>query len=201
MAAMRSVLTVAGLALALVACGKKDEAGKASAGAAPAATAAAPAKAPATSPAAMPHRKPGLWEQKVTTSGFSQTTRLCLDAATEAKMSVWGAQTSKDRCQKTSIDRKLDGSWTFASVCDMGSGGKTSTEGAITGDFASSYHLTANSKTEGAQAAQMNGPHAMTMDATWQGPCPAGFKPGDMELPGGMKINIAEAGGPRMAKK
>jgi hypothetical protein len=38
----------------------------------------------------------------------------------------------------------------------------------------------------------------MTLDATWKGPCPADFKPGDMELPGGMKINMLTmgAGGP-----
>jgi hypothetical protein len=41
----------------------------------------------------------------------------------------------------------------------------------------------------------MNGSHKMVLDAVWQGPCPAGFKPGDMELPGGMKINVLEMAG------
>src|SRR5438552_2208628 len=49
----------------------------------------------------------------------------------------------------------------------------------------------------GAAATQMNGEHEMTMEGTWKGACPAGFKPGDMELPGGMKINMLDmaAGG------
>ena len=45
-----------------------------------------------------------------------------------------------------------------------------------------------------AGAPQMNGEHAMTLEATWKGPCPADFKPGDMELPGGMKINMLTMG-------
>jgi hypothetical protein len=36
----------------------------------------------------------------------------------------------------------------------------------------------------------MNGTHDMTLEASWQGPCPAGMQPGDMLLPGGMKNNM-----------
>jgi hypothetical protein len=30
------------------------------------------------------------------------------------------------------------------------------------------------------------------MEATWQGPCPADMKPGDMAMPNGMKINMMD---------
>jgi hypothetical protein len=93
-------------------------------------------------------------------------------------------------CSKTAMSRGLDGSWSFSSVCNVGAGGKTTTSGVITGDFNSKYEMTAESTTEGASAPQMNGPHKMAMEAVWVGPCPAGFKPGDMELPGGMKMNM-----------
>jgi hypothetical protein len=33
----------------------------------------------------------------------------------------------------------------------------------------------------------------MTQTATWMGPCSAGMQPGDMIMPGGMKINALKA--------
>jgi hypothetical protein len=30
----------------------------------------------------------------------------------------------------------------------------------------------------------------MTQDAKWMGACPAGMKPGDMQMPGGFTINV-----------
>jgi hypothetical protein len=38
--------------------------------------------------------------------------------------------------------------------------------------------------------AQANGTHDMEMTGTWEGPCPADMKPGDMLLPGGVKVNL-----------
>jgi len=143
-------------------------------------------------PVAPPHRKPGLWEQKVSMAGMNQVTRLCLDAAAEQKLSAFGQQATKDMCAKTRMARRLDGAWEIASECDMGAGGKTVTTGVATGDFASAYKMEATTVTSGASAPQMNGEHKMVMEATWKGPCPAGFKPGDMELPGGMKFNMIE---------
>jgi hypothetical protein len=77
----------------------------------------------------------------------------------------------------------------------MGSGGTIVSTGEAKGDFGSHYTVDIKSSTTGAAAPQMNGEHAMTLEATWKGPCPAGFKPGDMELPGGMKINMLTMGG------
>jgi hypothetical protein len=36
------------------------------------------------------------------------------------------------------------------------------------------------------------GPINMTITAKWLGPCEAGQKPGDLILPGGMKINLRD---------
>ena len=52
--------------------------------------------------------------------------------------------------------------------------------------------LAAENTVSGASARHMNGVHAMTIEATWKGPCPADLKPGDMVLPGGMKINMMQ---------
>lgn len=179
----RAVLVMSAAALALSACNKPEKA-------------AEPAKPfqPSSTP---PKRKPGLWEQRVSNGEFVQVTRICLDEATDAKLSWWGTQASKGVCEKNLASARTDGGWQFSSVCDMGTGGKTTTSGVATGDFNSHYQIVAESSTEGAGAPQMNGPHKMTIDAQWQGACPADMKGGDMALPGGLKINLLDVAGKR----
>jgi hypothetical protein len=41
---------------------------------------------------------------------------------------------------------------------------------------------------------EANGVHKMTLEATWQGPCPPDMKPGEVELPGGLKVSLADMG-------
>ncbi|MDP3175560.1 MAG: hypothetical protein Q8M88_14100 [Phenylobacterium sp.] len=192
----RLACLAAGAAMvALSGCGDKsagDKAAPAKTGTPSDASATASGPSVAMTP---PHRKPGLWEQKVSMSGMDQTTRLCLDEAVEQKLSWWGQQATKDMCAKTRIAPRLDGAWEIASECDMGSGGKTVTNGVAVGDFATGYRMEATTVTTGAGAPQMNGEHKMVVQATWKGACPAGFKPGDMELPGGMKFNMIDMAG------
>lgn len=185
---MRRFLVLGVGLLALTACQKKTE------------TAAATGEAPAVSantsaaPMTAPRRKPGLWSQTVSTSGMTQTMKLCLDEATEAKMTVWGQQAGKDLCAKNQVT-PAPGGWSFASECDMGSAGKIVTTGSATGDFNAKYVVKATSVTTGASMAQANGTHAMEMTGTWEGACPAHMKPGDMTLPNGMTMNIANLPG------
>jgi hypothetical protein len=186
-------ITALVLTLALAAgCQKKPAGEKAAEAGKAGADASATVPGPAAGLATPPRRKPGLWKQSVTMGQAAQITRLCLDAATEAKISMWGAQATKEMCKTNQMSRQLDGSWKFVSECDMGGGGRITTTGVATGDFGSSYQMTADSVTTGASSPQMNGAHKMVIQATWEGPCPAGFKPGDMELPGGMKINMLD---------
>jgi hypothetical protein len=188
---MRRAIVLSLSVLAVAACQKKPEekAGgekMGEAGKAPAATASAPMTPPA--------RKPGLWSQTVTTAGVTQTMKICFDAAVDKRMAVYGQAVGQDRCQKNVVT-PVAGGWRFESVCDMGSGGKTSTTGEAKGDFASRYEVKAVTETRGAEAPQMNGRHEMALTAAWEGPCPAGMKPGDMQLPGGMTINMMQAAG------
>lgn len=181
-------LWIVAAVLALSACEKKP-AEKADA-------AAAPAFQPSQTP---PKRKPGLWEQRVSTGDFVQVSRICLDETTDAKMSFWGAQATRDMCEKNIFSARVAGGYQFSSICDMGSGGKTTTSGTATGDFNSKYLIQAESSTVGAAAPQMNGLRKLTIEAAWQGACPEGFKPGDMALPGGMKINMLDMAPPPKA--
>ena len=194
---MKRVLVSAAAILALTACSKKP------ASAPDAATAAAPAAAAAPQTASMtpPERKAGLWEQKMSTAGMTQVSRICFSDEVNKKMSLWGQQGGEEMCSQQSVTPTAGG-WKFSSTCNMGSGGTIVSSGEAKGDFGTHYTVDMKSSTTGAAAPQMNGEHAMTLEATWKGPCPADFKPGDMELPGGMKINMLTmgAGGPGAAK-
>ena len=154
-------------------------------------------------PAAMSmKRKPGLWSQTIATGGMTQTMKVCLDEATDQQMQVTGQAVGKDMCSENTVTPTAGG-WSFKSVCSMGQGGGTVTStGSATGDFNSHYVIKASSVTAGSSMPQANGTHDVSIDATWEGPCPAGMKPGDMQLPGGVTINAAKmmGGGPPMGK-
>jgi hypothetical protein len=183
---MKRVLVSATVLLALAACSKKPDAAKAP----DAASAGSPAVASApAAPMTPPERKAGLWEQKMSTAGMTQVSRICFSDEVNKKMSLWGQQGGTDVCQQTAVS-PTPGGWKFSSTCNMGSGGTIVSNGEAKGDFGSHYTVNIKSSTTGAGAPQMNGEHAMTLEATWKGPCPPDFKPGDMELPGGMKINM-----------
>jgi len=195
---MKRILVSVTAILALAACSKQPDAAKTPDAAATSASASAPA-APSAGAMTPPERKAGLWEQKISAAGMTQVTRICFSDAVNKKMSLWGQQGGKDVCAEQTMTPTAGG-WTFASRCNMGSGGTILSTGEAKGDFGSHYTVNVKSSTTGAAAPQMNREHAMTLEATWKGPCPAGFKPGDMELPGGMKVNMLtmEAGGPAM---
>jgi len=174
--------------LALGACGKKTETASATSAAAPAA---------ATAPMAPPSRKPGLWTQTISTSGMTQTIKMCLDAAADQKMKWWGSSQmgkSGGDCSEQRVTPHPGGGWDFHSVCKMGESGTVTSDGSATGDFGSHYKVEVNAVTTGSAMAQANGTHKMTMEGTWTGPCPADMKPGDMEMPGGIRINTLTPG-------
>jgi hypothetical protein len=182
------VLVVLGLsALALAACSKKAEE-KAPQAAASASASGGNASASA-GPVSMPRRKPGLWSHTMTANGSTQAMQVCIDADTDAKMSVWGQAVGKDMCSKNRI-AAAPGGYAFESECDMGSMGHVVSKGAVTGDFNSAYTVKTTSTTTGSSMPQANTTSEMVLTAKWEGACPAGMKGGDITLPGGMKINM-----------
>lgn len=174
---LTTVVAVTLGAVALSGCKKKDES-------ASPASSSTPLEAPKLT------RKPGLWRMAISNGqSVVQTIEMCIDADTDQRLSIMGAQMGDDACSQHSYARQPDGSWTFSSVCDMGTGGRTSSTGTASGDFSSHYVVHADSVTEGAALSQMNGKHSSTIDASWNGPCPAGQVGGDMTVQG-MKINV-----------
>lgn len=197
--APRAALILAfGATAALAACdrgaGREAEPAAAPAETPAAADAAAPADTTATTTATAPRLRPGLW--RVTLSGDDVTgeIRMCLDSAMQARMNVIGAAGAAGACQESTTRPLAGGGYAMHSVCDataMG-GGRTVTEGTVTGDMTSGYVNRMTSTTTGARVAHMNRSMTTTATGTWAGPCPAGMKPGDMEMPGGMRFNMTE---------
>jgi hypothetical protein len=175
-------------ARALAGCQKKTETA-ATHETAPPKVAAAPA-----APIGPPKRKPGLWAQTISSQGVHQISKICLDAATDAKMTAWGQAIGQGACSKNVVT-PIPGGWRFEAVCPLGAGGTSTTTGEAIGDFNSKYVIKAKTVTTGSSMPQANGEHAMEMTATWNGPCPAGVRPGDIQMsmpgiPKGMTINI-----------
>ncbi len=184
-------LVCAAAVLALGACSKKTE--TAATGTGSPATATAPEASKPALALTPPARKDGLWLQTMSSDRMNQQTKICIDQTVEQKMKWWSqqAQAKGSDCEKSSVKPRLGGGWEFDASCDMGSGRITS-HGVASGDFDSHYTVEIESTTTGSPMPQANGPHKMKIDAVWQGPCPAGMKPGDMTLPGGMKINMLD---------
>jgi hypothetical protein len=185
---------LAGAAIAsLAACNKAPQASS-GATAPPSAVTATPSAGPLAAQD-MPHRKAGLWRTTVALEGMAQTmpaTETCVDAASEAKMSMLGQQMGRQHCQVPQISRSLDGSIRFDSSCDLGPAGRSVSSGTITGDFNTSYKMVIETTTTGGPSGPRNGANKMTVAATWVGPCAADQRGGDVIM-GGRKFNLSDS--------
>jgi len=139
----------------------------------------------------LPTRKAGLWEMKMVRTGTSvpdMTMQHCTDATTDKQMST-SFSPGKDTCAKQDIVKTATG-YVSDSVCSVA--GMTITSHAeITGDFNSAYTVKSNSKSEGGPSGVPRD-STTTIEAKWLGACKADQKPGDIVMPGGMKMNILE---------
>jgi Protein of unknown function (DUF3617) len=139
----------------------------------------------------LPIRKAGLWEMKVLRAGSpapEMTMQHCTDATTDKQMST-SFSPSKDICSKQDVQKTATG-YVTDSVC--GVAGMTITSRAeITGDFNSAYTVKSTSHSErGPNGAPRDS--VTTIEAKWLGACKADQKPGDIMMPGGMKMNILD---------
>ena len=72
------------------------------------------------------------------------------------------------------------------SICGV-AGVTIASHAEITGDFNSAYTVTSTSRSERGPAGGTT-----TIEAKWLGACKADQKPGDIMMPGGMKMNIKD---------
>src|ERR1700735_4806353 len=104
--------------LSLAACNKPATNGAATADASAPGGIAAPGPLTASQ---IPQRKPGLWKQLISMDGDATGPgmQLCVDAASEAKMSAFAQHIPGATCVGPTMVRNLDGSINMTESCDM----------------------------------------------------------------------------------
>ena len=140
----------------------------------------------------LPVRKAGLWEMKMVRSGSpvpDMTIQHCTDETTDKEMSTTFSPMAKEMCSKQDIQKTATG-YVSDSVCKVGAMSITS-HSDIIGDFNAGYTVKSTSHGEGGSA---NVPRdsTTTIEAKWLGACKADQKPGDIVMPGGMKMNVKD---------
>ncbi len=127
-------------------------------------------------PQPLPHQKVGLWQNDMVTAGQHVSSRMCVDAASQAQTSVFGAELRRDRKCQNQLTHNADGSWTDVSTCQSPEGGMQTSRVDVSGDFNSKYTMTLRSPPNAAPLFKMS--------ATWIGPCSPGQRGGDMIMNG-----------------
>ncbi|QWG17581.1 DUF3617 domain-containing protein [Bradyrhizobium sediminis] len=142
--------------------------------------------------AELPVRKAGLWEMKTLRTGSpmpEMTIQHCTDAATDKEMSSSFSPASKEMCSKQDIQKTATG-YVTDSVCSV-AGVTITSHAEISGDFNSAYTVKSTSHTDRGPAAVPRDSTA-TIEAKWLGACKPDQKPGDIVMPGGIKMNITD---------
>lgn len=150
------------------------------------------AAVPAHADEAVPARKAGLWE--VTTvngegSGKGSaglTVKQCVDADTDAMLLSLTGPFADTACPRRDVTRSGD-TVTVDATCTAMNKAATA-RAVITGSFERAYAMTVTARSD----AVPGGGITMTMNGTWLGPCAAGQRPGDVVMPGGLKLNIRD---------
>ena len=140
----------------------------------------------------LPVRKAGLWEMKVLRAGSpspEMTMQQCTDESTDKDMSTAMSPMAKEMCSKQDI-QKTSAGYVTDSVCGV-AGMSIKSHAEITGDFNSAYTVKSASHSEGGPAGAARD-STTTVEAKWLGACKADQKPGDIMMPGGMKMNVKD---------
>ena len=148
---------------------------------------------PATAMAAdpLPIRKAGLWEIKMVRTGSpipEMTMQHCTDETTDKDMSTAASPMAKEMCSRQDI-RKTATGYVSDSVCGI-AGMSITSHSEIIGDFNSAYTVKSTSHSEGGAAGTRDS--TTSIEAKWLGACKAGQKPGDIVMPGGLKMNVKD---------
>ena len=140
----------------------------------------------------LPVRKAGLWEMKTMRAGSpspEMTMQQCTDATTDKEMSSSFSPAAKDMCSKQDTQKTATG-YVTDSVCSV-AGMTITSHSETTGDFNSAYTVKATSQSQGGPAAVPRDSTTI-IEAKWLGACKPDQKPGDIMMPGGMKMNIKD---------
>jgi hypothetical protein len=139
----------------------------------------------------IPIRKPGLWEMKMVRANSptpETAMQQCTDESTDKEMSTAATPLANLVCSKRDTQKTATG-FVSDSVCGFGNA-TIATHSEISGDFNSAYTINSTSHSE---RGPIKGDHVTTIEAKWLGACKPDQKPGDIMMPGGMKMNIHDA--------
>jgi hypothetical protein len=141
----------------------------------------------------LPARKPGFWEIQIKADQDpAMTMHQCLDAQTDARLQQAGSGVMESNCSKNVMQRDGSG-WRGESVCRLGKTTLTS-RSTITGDFGSEFRMVVDARYDPPMMGKAQS--STTVTHRFKGACPAGWKPGDMELPGtNQRMNINQMPG------
>lgn len=147
----------------------------------------------------LPSRKSGHWEIRMSTdmpAGVPETVvDLCVDAATDRQMMEQGLSLTSEMCPQREMKREGD-RIVIDAVCNIGPV-KTTSRTVISGDFQSAYTMKITGDIGGLPAGAGGNAGeqktSMTQHARWMSAsCPDGLKPGDIKMPGGIRINMKD---------
>jgi hypothetical protein len=140
----------------------------------------------------LPARKPGMWHIKMALGpGLPErTAKLCLDETTDKAMMAAGLSLTKGMCEKQDVSHEgkaiiIDSACTFGPM-------KTTSHVVVEGDFQSEYRVHITGAVEGGPKG-MPGTTEMNQTVTWiSSDCSDGLQPGQMMMPGGIKIDATK---------
>lgn len=138
----------------------------------------------------LPQRRPGLWEIRMNVSGRGDMeVQHCIDAATDREMMQAGLNANREMCSRFEMRREGAG-YVMETTCQFGPM-RSSSRAVFTGDFQTGYSMQMTGTTEGGGAGRTD--TNLTQTARWvSAECRNGLQPGDMLLPGGMRVNVRE---------
>lgn len=137
---------------------------------------------------ALPLLKAGFWQVNTQGQGVNVNSQMCLDEAIQKEMSVLGQNMSVGRCSDLKISGSSLSGYKTHTTCDLGMG-SMQIDGILSGDLKTSYKnvTTVTSTVSGQKNVDVH-----TATGTYKGACPSGFKPGDIAMDGGMRMNLRE---------
>jgi hypothetical protein len=124
-----------------------------------------------------PHLKPGLWDDKMNTSGISMGVQMCMDESVASRAAAFrpptpgGAPADSD-CSKREM-KPIPGGFQMDATCTV-RGRTTRTSMVMTGNFDSDYKMDMTVTPDSGREVKIS------MAARWAGPCPASMKPGQV---------------------
>jgi uncharacterized protein DUF3617 len=140
-----------------------------------------------------PARRAGHWQITLTLADGSaapQVVQQCIDAQSDRLLHAFGGlMIAGSSC--TSSNRKDGTSIHVDTTCQVSHDVTTHLQTVFTGDFNSSYTVTATTRIEGDPGAAKKPPRTVLIAGKWLGACAADQRPGDSVL-AGKRMNVLD---------